>query len=508
MNASRTPLHRQIRTLLQQAFPPGATLGRRRFLELVGSAAAVVAGGNTTFAVSEQAGPVAIVGGGVAGLTAAYRLMKAGRKVHLFEGSLRLGGRMFSKRNFNKEGMFVELGGELIDTNHSDIIALAKELGLETQNLLDGEKGEDVIYFEGKVHRHHDVLEAFKPLAAIIATDAAQVYDKEGNFTDHARKLDAISMGEYLQRASPGVEPWIIKLIIAAYEPEFGLEVSELSSLNLVDFIEPDTSKGFKIFGDSDEALRILGGNGSLPEALVKVLKGKIEMSLGNQLTQINLTEAGVKLTFAEKKKTHSSVWSRVILAVPFTLLRQVKGIDDLPFSSEKKRAIHEMGYGTNVKVMYGFKERFWRKPHGEPGHFGNGSVFADEPTFQNVWETSRGQTGDRGIITNLLGGKRGLNYTPQAMANYLDDLNKPMPGAKGQHDGNTAIMNWPKMPLNKGSYSCARVGQYTWIAKAAATTECDGRLIFAGEHTSLVSAGFMNGGVESGNRAAKEIIG
>jgi monoamine oxidase len=59
-----------------------------------------------------------------------------------------------------------------------------------------------------------------------------------------------------------------------------------------------------------------------------------------------------------------------------------------------------------------------------------------------------------------------------------------------------------------KGSYSSPLVGQYTWVYGAAATPELDGRLIFAGEHTSAESPGFMNGGVESGNRAVKELLG
>ena len=67
--------------------------------------------------------------------------------------------------------------------------------------------------------------------------------------------------------------------------------------------------------------------------------------------------------------------------------------------------------------------------------------------------------------------------------------------------------MNWPKVPGALGSYSSPLVGQYTWVYKAAALPELDGCLIFAGVHTSQVSPGFMNGGVESGNRAAREIL-
>ena len=52
---------------------------------------------------------IAIVGGGIAGLTAAWRLVNQGHTVHLYEGSQRTGGRMFTKRQFNADGQFVEL---------------------------------------------------------------------------------------------------------------------------------------------------------------------------------------------------------------------------------------------------------------------------------------------------------------------------------------------------------------------------------------------------------------
>jgi monoamine oxidase len=64
-----------------------------------------------------------------------------------------------------------------------------------------------------------------------------------------------------------------------------------------------------------------------------------------------------------------------------------------------------------------------------------------------------------------------------------------------------------PKGENSTGSYTCPLVGQYTTLLAAASPAELDGRLVFAGEHTSGDYSGFMNGAVESGNRAAKEII-
>ena len=67
--------------------------------------------------------------------------------------------------------------------------------------------------------------------------------------------------------------------------------------------------------------------------------------------------------------------------------------------------------------------------------------------------------------------------------------------------------MSWSDNKFTRGSYSCPLVGQYTTLLQAAPTPELRGRLLFAGEHTSGDFAGFMNGAVQSGNRAAKEIL-
>ncbi|HRK65736.1 MAG TPA: FAD-dependent oxidoreductase, partial [Terricaulis sp.] len=65
----------------------------------------------------------------------------------------------------------------------------------------------------------------------------------------------------------------------------------------------------------------------------------------------------------------------------------------------------------------------------------------------------------------------------------------------------------WRQQPFTLGSYAAARVGQYTTLLENTATPSSDGRIHFAGEHTSIDFLGFMNGAVESGERVAAEIL-
>ena len=286
-----------------------------------------------------------------------------------------------------------------------------------------------------------------------------------------------------------------------------GRELDEQSSLNLIAYLQADTSAGFKLFGDSDESKRIKGGSSSLPNALVKALNGKVQIRQGHRLVKIGQTGSNITLDFATDGGTKSVKFSRVVCTLPFTMLRLVDGIENLALSKKKQAAIAQFGYGDNAKVMYGFTERWWRNSALKLPAASNGSIFTDLP-LQCTWETSRGQRGTSGILTNYLGGDAAARQlTPQSLASFHEQLNRVFPGVNEKFDGKRAIMNWPKYKFTRGSYSCPLVGQYTTMLKANSEPELNGRLIFAGEHTSTDFSGFMNGAVQSGNRAAREII-
>jgi monoamine oxidase len=193
---------------------------------------------------------------------------------------------------------------------------------------------------------------------------------------------------------------------------------------------------------------------------------------------------------------------SHLVLAIPFTLLREVRLDVDLP--PVKRRAIQELGYGTNAKLMIGFSERAWRT-----GRICNGSVVTDLP-FQLCWETSRLQDGRSGILTNFTGGDHGVRIgqgtdVEQALQ-VVKALATALPGLEATREGmKQARFHWPSHPWARGSYASYLPGQWTGIRGAEG--EPVGRLYFAGEHCSLDAQGFMEGGCESGEAAALEVL-
>jgi len=291
-----------------------------------------------------------------------------------------------------------------------------------------------------------------------------------------------------------------------AYTIEYGRDAGEQSSLNLIALLQADTSEGFKVFGESDESKRIQGGSSSLPNALVKALESKVKINKGHRLVKMAQSGPNITLSFATEGNSKSAKFARVICTLPFTMLRQVEGVKALALGRKKHEAIAHLGYGNNAKVMYGFTERWWRNPAVKLPAASNGSIFTDLP-LQCTWESSRGQAGERGILTNFLGGAGAKPFTTERFDKFRDELNRVFPGISEKFDGQRALMNWPEYKFTRGSYTCPLVGQYTTLLEVTGEPELDGRLIFAGEHTSGEFSGFMNGAVQSGNRAAQEIL-
>jgi len=526
---SRTPLFAAVMKALAPSFqddglvlPRSSALTRRRLLRLSAAAAGVTALSpvlNWSAYAKKKARPekngprsVAIIGGGVAGLTAAYRLQAHGVKPVLFEASNRWGGRMFTVYDFYK-GMFCELGGEFVDTNHEDLQKLAAELGVGLQKLAAEGDGEDLYFFKNQFHTPKEMIDpdkqagAFAPIAKRIAADAAKLTHKNEDWTPYARKLDRMSLKAYLEQFRGKTDDWAIDLLDVAYNIEFGLLTEDQSSLNMVDFITTDLAKPFQMFGESDEVFRIKGGSSALIKALVAALENKIEMKQGYTLTALDHKGGQIVMSFDAPGGASSASFDAVILALPFTKLRQVKGLEGLRLGAEKLKCIRELGYGSNAKILQGTTSRIWRSPESGLPAPSNGTFYSDLG-FQNLWDSSRAQPGDAGIITDFLGAKPGMNDAKSALDAFRADLPKMSPKMAESIDPNAVTSwFWAVYPYTLGSYASSKVGQYTTMLEVASEPALGGRLQFAGEHTSSDFLGYMNGGVQSGDRAAAALV-
>jgi monoamine oxidase len=379
--------------------------------------------------------------------------------------------------------------------------ALVRELGLELLDLeAPGEAGlTDTLFFGGHEYREADILKAFLPLAPRIRADQTKLgkvvtYRRPGN----AAELDQMSLAAYLDRL--GAAGWLRALVEAAFVGEFGLDADRQSALNLLLTISTDFKGGqLKPFGDHDERYKVKGGNHRVAAALARRLDGQIRRE--HRPEALRSRGPGFRLTFAGPNARAREVDADlVVLCLPFTLLRLVDLRVEMP--PAKKKAIAELGYGTNAKVLAGFQTRFWRS-----GQKRSGEILTDEP-LGIAWDNSRLQPGPAGGLTFFSGGRGGVDVgngtAEEQVKRLLPGLEKVFAGAAREHNGKAGRFHWPSHPLTRGSYPCYLPGQ--WTTLAGAEGEAVGHLFFAGDHCSRRFQGFMNGAAESGRRAAEAL--
>jgi monoamine oxidase len=247
----------------------------------------------------------------------------------------------------------------------------------------------------------------------------------------------------------------------------------------------------------------VTGGNDLIISNLASRLSGQI--TTGTALRALTRTTAGrwiVTVGPSTGSGTSSTLTAdRVVLALPFSLLRAVD-LTKAGFPLRKLAAVYTLKMGTNTKLHLQFTNRIWNRLGN------NGEVFTDLG-FQNCWEVTRGQAGTAGVLCNFTGGTIGADFATQSTTAYarrfLTRAEPALPGLSGVWNGKASLAYWTGNPWTKGSYSYYAPGQYTTITgvEQQAVNGCH----FAGEHTSLEYQGYMNGAVESGQRAAEEIV-
>jgi monoamine oxidase len=499
---ARTPLAQAIEDGVARIADEELRTTRRGLL--AGAAAALAF---PRLARGASAPRVIVVGAGLAGLTCAYRLQQKGVYADVYEASGRVGGRCWTGRGAFADGQIYEHGGELIDNAHIAVKQLAQELGLGLDNLEQAETNgtEQLGYFFGRRYSFAQMTDDLKTIWQQLHQDvsAAGYPTLYNSFTQRGFELDHISIAQWINAFVPGGHSSQLgQLLDVAYNIEYGAETSVQSSLNmlyLLGFVGPGQ---FRTFGKSNEKYHVGGGNDQITSGLAARLAGQI--TANTPLTAISRNADGTfTLTFANGSGSFTRTADHVVLALPFSILRSSVDWSNAGFNQVKTLAIHELAMGTNSKLHVQFSSRFWRNQGS------NGATYADTG-YQNTWEVSRAQPGASGILVDYTGGTIGASFgagTPASRAKqFLGQIEPVLPGATKAWNGRATLDFWTGYPWTKGSYSYWKVGQYTRFS--GAEKERSGNCHFCGEHTSQDFQGYLNGGVETGERAAGEILG
>ncbi|MDT8760621.1 NAD(P)/FAD-dependent oxidoreductase [Sphingomonas psychrotolerans] len=483
--------------------PPGAT--RRALIK--GIAAAGLAPMLPRPAYAFAGGRVAIIGGGIAGLSALHHLREAGVDAQLYEGRTRTGGRMYTHRPTS--GPWFEVGGQLVNTDHDDMQKLCARFGV---TLVDrkAEPHRTLILGDGRLLGEAELAEALRPIAAQIDRDSARL-DKD--FDRVAAEIDHMSIAGYLDKHAGLIEKsWIRELLEATSRTEYGVEPAHASAVELVFNLPTVDGARIEVLGESDERYVMQGGSSSLIEAMTAHYADRI--TTGKRLARIESAHGGMRMGFLDGSSAEAET---VIVAVPAPLLRQIEW--RLPLPAIWREFIAEVALGHNEKVQAAMGGTPWKAPMGVGGELWQTSA---EAGWALGWDGSVHRAdGVAPVWTWFLGGEevtRAADEAPSlSSARYAGTAAPAIPGLAASATGPFGRTNWHAQALTLGAYVNYRPGQITRFARLLCVDSDDpaerrvpsaGRVFFAGEHLSEAYPGYMNGGAETGRVAAQAISG
>jgi monoamine oxidase len=448
-----------------------------------------------------EAKRIIVIGAGLAGMSAAYELVQAGHNVTILEARLRAGGRVQTLREPFSDGMYAEAGAMYVADNHDwtlkyvklfdvqldpvphlDLSTLLRMRGRQVElkpnakvawpfNLKADERGLDR---RGLWQRY--VVPALKELENDLAPDWSPA---------SLKKYDQISFAEFLRRR--GASPDAVAIMNLGLASGLGDGAETVSALDLLREAahRERTTQLFTIKGGSDR----------LPQAFAKRLEDKIQYGAPVISIAHNSDRVSVIYSRAGRQKTITA--DRLICAVPFSVLRNIPVTP--AFSPAKDQAIKQLLYTSVARVFVQTKERFWL----DQGW--SGQAATDLP-IMSIYQRTPNLPGRRGILESYTAGPPARRVTAMRerervkfALQYMSVVNPAM--AENFEGG--ASKCWDEDIWTRGAYAWFKPGQMTSLLPHIAAAE--GRVHFAGEHASAWP-GWMQGALESGNRAAREV--
>ena len=429
---------------------------------------------------------VLIAGAGLAGLVAADELQRHGADVLLVEGRARPGGRVWTCRDGFSANQHAEAGGDLIDEGQIEIWRLAGELGLELARIL--RTGWSAMRRRA-LDQQPDISEGWEAIERQLEPEIRAYRLAE-------RRWDS-AIAETLARES--VTAWLdrvgatesMRSTAVAMRGFFLADSADLSLLALVDQFAEDVTPG------QGRLYRIEGGNDRIVSALAARLA--VRLRLGTALASIVHSPHGVDATLRPANGLQDQLHADyVVCTMPASTLREIH--IDPPLPSAQREAIDRLRYGAATKTLLQFERAPWRR-------VGKGRAYGTDLPIGAVWDGNEEQPGPAGILSLLAGGSASAATRELLARDGVDGMLREL---QWLGVGKTRLLAhrviiWEDDPWARGGYAYFEAGcdptLRPWLARP------HGRILFAGEHTSMRWQGYMNGAVESGLRAAAEIV-
>lgn len=450
---------------------------------------------------------VIVIGAGMAGLTAAYELLRAGHRPIILEAGQRVGGRCYTLREPFADGLIGEAGAMRFPSSHKLVFAYLDKFQIAIQKF-SGFNPDSPLFVGGKRERIGQVLadpdsapsrvtslwnQAIDPILAYYLRE-----QKQGNnvWPEIAERYQHCSLRDFLVESG-----WSAEEIATFGVVGFGRGgMGAMMGISFLEIFRHSLSHGteYRVVGGTDELpRRILHAQ---PQGQQQTLAGHIRY--GAKVTAIHQDQAGVRVEYITCGGKQQIFGDEVLVTIPFPQVRKIAVTPD--FSPSKQRAINELHYTASTKIFLQCKSRFWERY--DPEWRTGGLLMTDLPV-RNIYFPGPEQGAGRNVIL--------ASYTWEADAQGWATL---APAERVQRAVAAiaeiypeiveevevgASCDWNDPHRHTGGafalYAPGQMALYDDIVKA------EGRIHFAGEHTSQ-ERGWVEGAIESGLREALAI--
>jgi monoamine oxidase len=415
-----------------------------------------------------------IIGSGLGGLAAAYRLKGAGWEVTVLEARNRVGGRVFSHSLPANKDLICELGAEWVGESHERLKSLCSDFKIPLQR----HQFDDYLLRNGRVSRPG----TWGPSPQARAAFEKMIAGYEKLTTAQQTSLDRIDWWTHLSEIGFTRDDLLLRDL--ADSTDFGESIRHVSAFAaLAEYAESSPK--------NEMDYKMAGGNSRLVQEFARRV-GPENIRTGMKVTEIN-QRAGIVTVRAGDESFRADA---CICTAPIASLRKIKF--DPPLPSAQAEAAQKLQYARIIKNSVLYENRFWKDE--------NYSMVSDT-TSHYYFHSTQNQPGTNGILTAYAIGEKADVLASQDDKRRMDlitrdlvDFNADAPKlAKG-----IASYAWQRDEYTEGAYAIYRPGQWFGIRPVLARPHQ--KVLFAGEHIADWQ-GFMEGAIETGESAADELI-
>ncbi len=444
---------------------------------------------------------VVIVGGGLAGLTTARRLAASGHDVRVLEARDRVGGRTCTVAA--GADCWHDLGGQWVGPTQDHVAALLTELGLRTfptwtaGDFMAG-VGSELSRYRGRIPR----------LGVRVLADALQAQlrlDRMARRVPPDRPWDAVRALEW---DSETFETWIRRATYTEGGGEyfrvisdavFASEPSSFSLLHALAYIR--SGQGVDHLIDTRGGAqqdRVMGGTQQMSELMATALGDRVMLNAPVHRVEYG-DEGGAAGGVLVTTQVATVSARRAVVAVPPTLAGRIDYRPAMP--ARRDQLTQRMPAGAVIKCLAVYDHPFWR----DDGL--NGQVASNRPPVKITFDTSP-PAGGSGVLLAFVEGRSAVELgeaSPDDLRTAVLDALAGYFGDRARRVEDFVTKDWQKEQWTRGCYG-AHLPPGAWTQFGPALRRPVGPIHWAGTETAVVWTGYMDGAIESGERAAREV--